>query len=484
MKLTLLPPKLEKRLIEKIMPFIVHRASKVIGKGASFTQNGRWIMQTETETKMAYEAIGRDAWMYAAAYTITSSASMLPFGVYKRSPSTKGSEYSLDESDQLTNLWLKPNPYQTSEEFIESCYWSLELSGKLFVEVVGGKKSPTELYILDPRRMKINKDHQKFIAGYEYDLDGKKVPFTPDEIIFHKYTDPSDPYGGLAACTPAGDAINSDISSNEYNNAFFDNSGIPSGVLKTERRINDTEADAIALSWGKSHKGSKKAHKVAVLYGGLEFEVIQKSPKDMEFSKQKGLNREEILAAYGVPPVLVGLLESVNYSNAREQKKLFWQHTMRPKLVNFAKRMSLEFGLDGFKRKFMFDLSDVDALQEDEEIKSRIAFNLSKSGFSWDEIRKRIYKLAPLKGGVGVYPWVPTNMVPANLQMNGPAQAKPQTGKPGKPDGPSDNPGPEGRKPEAGKDLSPKEQELDEMIKRLEQFANDSNNQGETVLVG
>lgn len=451
----LIPVSLEKKIMFRLQNFITQRAMNLFSRGA-YTKNGQW-MQWQFETRAAYEAVLKNTWMYASIYTIASSAAMLPCGTYSKN-GAKGTDYTLVDDDPITNLINNPNPFQTRSEFIEAIMWSLELSGKVFLECVPNKKNPKEIYVLDPRRMEVVPDEKRFVKSYLYLVNGKKEVLSLDSVIFHKYHNPTNEYEGLCGSTTAGDAINGDILSNSYNNAFFGNSGIPIGTLECERRLTDDEIELLRSQWEKSHKGTKNASRVAILFGGIKFNYLQRSPKDMEFSNQKKLFREEILAGYGVPPVLVGLLESVNYGNAKEQKKLFWQGTMTPKLRSLAERFTLEFGLNGTSRKFMFDLSGVDALQEDEEIKSRIAFNLSKSGFSFDEIRKRLYNMPPLPQGVGKFPWVPTNVVPANLQMNGPAvnpKAQVGSGQPGKPGGPSDSPGPEGQKPGAQVDAKP-----------------------------
>ena len=455
MKITFLPERLEKWFLGHTIPYLIQRANHIFSTN-NYSQNGRWIINANDEAAAAYEAITRDVWLYSSIYTIASNAAMLPFGVFKRKPTTKGSEYEMDETDQLTILFNQPviadkltNFKMTGITLMEAMFWSLELSGRLYLQCFPNKSNPREIYILDPRRMTPKKDSKKYVTGWEYLVDGKPEPLSVEEIVFYRYYNPADEYNGLSGATPAGDAINSNISSNEYNNSFFNNSGIPALALETEKRMTDEEADSLAMRWGKQFKGSKKSHKTAVLYGGLKATILQRSPKDMEFTKQKQLNREETLSAIGVPPVMVGLLESVNYGNSKEQRKSFWQNTLKPKLFGLAQHLSLEFGLDGFKRKFMYDLSGVEALQEDEEIKSRIAFNLSKSGFTWDEIRKRLYNLQPLPDGVGKYPWVPTNLVPANLQINGPVSSPGSNpGKPGKPSGPTTQPGPDDINPD------------------------------------
>jgi HK97 family phage portal protein len=478
--------KVERWVLTKMLPFISGRYRKVFAGGGGGKSGGIWTIASNDEDRLAYDAVKKNVWQYAAIYAIASSAAMLTFGTFKKAVSTKGGDYELDENDKITRLFAKPNPYQTSHEFMEASFWSLELSGKLFYECVPSKQNPEQIYVLDPRRMTVLKDAKKFIVGYEYDLNGEPVPLTPDQVVFHRYHDPNDPWEGLSASTPAGDSINSDISANVYNNSFFTNSAIPALVMEFDRRIDQQEAEKIERHWAKGFRGGKKSHKLAVMWGGGKLSPIQKTPRDMEFVKQKALNREEILSSYGVPPVIVGLLEQSNYGNSKEQKKLFWQQTMMTKLASFAQRMSMEFGLDGVKRKTAFDLTVVDALQEDHEIRSRVAFNLAKASIMTpDELRRIFYKLPPLPNGTGATIWVPTNMVPANLQMNGPAASKPTgNGQSGKPGGPDAQSKPDGQKPGSndGKPAGKSDEEVfdeaaDQMIKRILRIAEEEMSQ-------
>lgn len=462
--------------IENAVSAFIGKESKVFGRD-KYSSTGRVVAGTVKEMMAAHKALESDVWMYSAIYAIASSAAMLPFGVHKRKPTTKGGDYVMDLNDPLTKLMARPNEVQTAQEFMEACYWSLELDGILYLEVDGGKGSPQNLYVLPAAKMSPVKDKKRYVVGYEYDLDGQKIPFPLDSIIVHRYHNPNDAYTGMSASTPAGGAINSNIESNLYNYEFYANACVPSGTLETEQKLTTNEADELADNWMKSHKRKGLRHRIAVLWNGIAYKPSQRSPRDMEFIKQKALNREEILAAYGVPPVLVGLLESVNYGNSKEQKKTFWQQTMIPKLAGLSSRFNIEFKLDVTKRKFAYDLTKLDVLQDDQDVRGRVAFNLSKALImTANEIRRIFYAMEPLPGGIGDEIWVPTNMVPAKLQMSGPVAPAVAPGKPGKPGGPDAASQDDGKKPGTSgsannkpkKELDPTDEELSEFIKELQ----------------
>jgi len=100
--------------------------------------------------------------------------------------------------------------------------------------------------------------------------------------------------------------------------------------------------------------------------GGADVKELALSTKDLDFVNGKKLNREEITAVYGVPPALVGIFEFANYANSEQQRKIFWQNTIVPRIHMTEELVQVNI-LDPFfpGTKIKFDLSDVDALQAD-----------------------------------------------------------------------------------------------------------------------
>jgi phage portal protein BeeE len=60
------------------------------------------------------------------------------------------------------------------------------------------------------------------------------------------------------------------------------------------------------------------------------------------------LTREEVAAAYHVPPPMVGILDHATYSNITEQHKIVYQDTLGPWLTSIAEDIELQLlpGLD------------------------------------------------------------------------------------------------------------------------------------------
>ena len=77
--------------------------------------------------------------------------------------------------------------------------------------------------------------------------------------------------------------------------------------------------------------------------------------------------REEILAAYKVPPVKIGILQDASYANANAQEKIYQQGTVEPRRRLIETTLTNNFIIPRFGDdwRVFYDRSNVEGLQED-----------------------------------------------------------------------------------------------------------------------
>jgi HK97 family phage portal protein len=275
-----------------------------------------------------------------------------------------------------------PNPHASKGEFWEREALFMELRGNSFWEMVGTQEGagisetnrPVEMHLLHPDNVLIVPDKKKYIKGFLYEVNGIHIPFEDNEVVHRKFIDPTEEYYGMTPIEALIDTLTMERRLLKFNQAFFKNQATPDGVLRTEQRLNDKVFERVRDQWNDRHQGIRNAHKVAVLEQGLEFQNIGISQKEADFIETRKMNRQDILAAYKVPPVIVGL-ESVNRAVADAQERIFWSNNIKPKakkrdsMIN--KRLSPLFGNDFFVET---DFSSIRPLQEDrsEEFKRLI----------------------------------------------------------------------------------------------------------------
>lgn len=357
--------------------------------------------QTPVKTLDFLETYERAIWTYAGVYRIATGFAKVPFRVYKKRVTKKGRRIEL--TDHLVNYVLNtPNPNCTRFDLWEATIAFAELTGNSYWELVSeGKKPPEEIYVLRPDRIEIKTSKKKLIDSYQFEVNGRKILFLPEDILHFKYFSATSDLYGTSANAAAEKSIILDLYALQFNAQFFKAGARLMGTLETDRHLSDKAFKRLERKWVGRYGGMQKSFKTAILEEGLKYKPIASSHTDMEFIEQRKMTREEVLAAYGVPPAIVGLFEYANYANSIEQKRLFWEDTMVPKLKKTQENVT-SFFLPRYGTRLVgeFDLSTIQALQESEEAKQKIACGLTDSGImTRNEARHEYYQLDPVPGG-------------------------------------------------------------------------------------
>jgi HK97 family phage portal protein len=116
--------------------------------------------------------------------------------------------------------------------------------------------------------------------------------------------------------------------------------GIPWAVLKSQRKLNGTEARDLQTAW--INGSTNRSGAPAVLSGTLELETLSISPREMMMLEQRVFDETRIAAAFGVPPYLVGLPQpdGLTYANATALLDFHWRTTLRTAAQSVASAMS------------------------------------------------------------------------------------------------------------------------------------------------
>ena len=310
----------------------------------------------------------------------------------------------------------QPNSFMSFFDLKEAVYVSLGLLGNAYLEIVGD-----ELYWIRPDKMRIVPDKDKFIKEFVLQINRKYERFKPEEIVHFKEFNPLDVYYGLSPLAAARLSVDSDYDGRRLYRKFFQNAAIPAAVLETDQHsIHDSLLDRVAATIQNLYGGLEQAFKPMILPAGLKWREIQVRPHDAAIIDFNQVSREEILAAFGVPPILVGL-ETQSYATAREQKLTFWQNTVLPRTAKFETTMDLQYLSRRFGRDFglrtRHDTSGVGALQEAWTDLGKFISELKRAGvITANEARIIInvfvtaVDFKPFEGGDVLYE--PGNLVP------------------------------------------------------------------------
>ena len=262
---------------------------------------------------------------------------------------------------EVLTLLRSVNSWQTFRDLIKATQVYIDLAGESFwflVKNAAGSKI-LEIWILRPDWMKIKTDEKDFITGYEYTVPGSNSKFTfkPDEIIHYKEFNPLDMHRGMSIVRAAALTVDTDNFAQRYNRNFFENSAIPEIVLSTEQKLDDALIKRMKAAWQKEYGGTKKAHRIAILEGGLDIKPFSISQKEMEFLAGQNYNANKILALFQTPKSVLGMTENVNLNNAEATDVIFSKRVIKPAMESIRDTLN-EFLLPQFGDDLFFEIED------------------------------------------------------------------------------------------------------------------------------
>lgn len=268
-------------------------------------------------------------WVRACIDKKATYLSGLPFEI-RRNEETKVEKHPL--------LDLLSNPNDLLELSTEALLWQTiairELRGEAFwlLDREGSiGKVPKRIWIYEPSAVqeKLTPDKRSLLGWTVSDADGKRYFFDKLDVLHFPIYDPTKKWRGSSWLSSLGLTVSSDVAAQEYNYDFFRRGATPGAVFETDEEL-DIEAGAALLQTIKA-KLQSKGHEPLLLHSGVKASnITQVSARDSEFIFGRKINRDEILAAAGVPPVVVGLLEFAAQATADQQIRGFWQATLKP----------------------------------------------------------------------------------------------------------------------------------------------------------
>lgn len=321
------------------------------------------------------QALSKNSWVFACIRAIVLSGRQVPLRV----TDSKGREV-----DKVKAILRRPNPFMTWGDLIEQTLMWAELRGVAFWYI----KYPF-IYVLDSdlARLKFNDD------GYEVEyFNGKTmVKFTQDEVVyFPNFVLSYQRSTFLPTLTASLSGVQMQSVADSLNKNLLKNGGYIPGFFTTSDRLTDKDIKRFKEIWRNRYSGYENAGEVPIFSKGIQYEKIGLTPSDMLFLEMEKVTRDRISAVFGVPSVLINVIDKVNYSTAREQRRIFWENTLIPKLDRIMERVNVFVIPLIYKGdvEVKLEYQSVSALKEDEEKKVKVQSERLKAGLrTVNEIR-------------------------------------------------------------------------------------------------
>lgn len=354
-------------------------------------------------------------WVYACVYRLMKDAASVPWIAEEK----KGKEWEPNEDHPLTLLMEDPNPFMSRQDLIERLTSHVYLGGNgLWWHIMAGRpKTVVELWPIHPGGVTPVPSQTKFISRYEYDKDGVKKDFLPEDVTHFMFTDPNKPYWGMSPLQAAARTVDTDVEAVRWNKLVLQNRAVADVAFSFPQPLTREQWEQARETVREQYQGADNARTPWVLGSGAKPEKLSFSPVELDWLESRKDARREICAAFNVHPPIVGIYEDATLANIATARKLHWEDTIIPLLEDY--KMGLNRSLvPKFGRRdrlrLVYDTTEVKALQRNFDELVQIGERLFKMGVPLNQIIQRLeLQLKPVDGGdVG---YIPSTLVPAGI---------------------------------------------------------------------
>ena len=254
------------------------------------------------------------------------------------------------DAHPMLDLVRRPNGAQGRAEFFEAAYAQLLLSGNAYLEAVpGAARLPGELHVLRSDRMSVVPGADGWPVAYDYTVGARKHRFDLTgglaPICHIRSFHPQDDHYGFSPLQAAAVALDVHVAASRWSKALLDNAARPSGAIvykgaDGQSSLSPDQYDRLLSEMEAHHQGARNAGRPMLLEGGLDWKPMGFSPSDMEFQQTKESAAREIAMAFGVPPMLIGILGDATYANYQEANRAFFRLTVLPLVAKVTATVS------------------------------------------------------------------------------------------------------------------------------------------------
>ena len=222
-----------------------------------------------------------------------------------------------------------------SSEMPRSTFWqqvvvSLLLDGNAFVRLgrdSGGRV--VEMFVLNPHKVNPVRDESgQIVYRTEY---GQRV-LGKDEVLHLTELLLPGELRGVSRIEEAKESLGLGIALEMYAAKFFGSGAYAGGIIEWPGELTKDQATELVDSWEAGHKGLRRSHRPAVLYGGAKFTPATVDPAQSQLIEERRFAVEEVSRIFRVPQFMLGVAApgSVSYSSVEQQMLFFAQHTIQP----------------------------------------------------------------------------------------------------------------------------------------------------------
>lgn len=298
-----------------------------------------------TQQFASYAAIYRkQMWVFVVANKLALATARLPLKVYERTPGGR-----TEARDSLfAKLLRRPNPKHDPFFFWQWTATTKEVYGEaLWVKIRGRDGIPIELWPLHPANVFTrNVDGELTYLFYGGVSTVPQFAIPASDIVHFKTYNPDTTVRGMSPIEPLRQTLVNEDAARRATSSFWLRGARPGTALVHPNALSPKAAERLKANWEAIAGGADKTGATVVLEEGMTPQRMDLTAEEAQYIETRKLNREEVCAAYDMPPPAVGILDHATFSNIVEQLRSIYRDTMPTRLGMYESTIDLQLRPD------------------------------------------------------------------------------------------------------------------------------------------
>lgn len=277
----------------------------------------------------AYSGIySRHLWVYTVITKLARAAARLPLPVYERDEMNRPRR----DDHPLARLLARPNPAMSGFDLWLWTSSTFDIYGDTFWLKQRRGGEVVALYPLHPTAMTYDEQDGR----WSFDNGKRKIERIAErDLIIFRHFHPDSLTRGLSPLEPLRATLENEWSARVATSSFWRNGARPGTALVHPGNLSAEAAERVKAQYDAIAAGAGRTGGTVVLEEGMEPKPLTLTAEEAQYIETRKLNREEVCAAYDVPPPVVHILDRATFSNITEQMRSMYRDTMAPRLKAF-----------------------------------------------------------------------------------------------------------------------------------------------------
>jgi HK97 family phage portal protein len=350
--------------------------------------------------------------VWNAVQMIAGTVGSLPLILYRRLP--EGGRERYYDHPLYRILHDEPNDEMTSMVFRETLMGHALLWGNAYAEIQRDVTNrPRALHVITPDRVQVKRRRNGTLYYEVFNPDRGPSELEPRDILHVPNMSP-DGTQGYSVIGKARETLGIGLAAERYGAALFGNGLRFGGILTTPKRMLPETKEKLRAELENLHRGSDRAHKLAILEEDLTWTATSMPPDDAQFLETRKFQVTEVARWFNIPVHKIKDMERATFTNIEHQGIEFVTDTLRPWLIRWEQEVNRKL-IAPLERKSQYVEHLVDALLRGDTLARQQALEVRfRNGtLSQDEWRE-IENANPLAEGSGKSYYIPMNYMPSS----------------------------------------------------------------------